>query len=151
MKNADFWDINPSSYLAGSTLLLRYIAQPVNAMYDLRSSRPPSLGQKNPLIHVTLMEATRSSETSVLTRATRNNIPEDGILHSNFKFYSINSHYRHILNHPKITQECRGVSAVGKVNSFHRQTEKANKVTKLSLHTKPQGSTSLLLFITNAV
>jgi hypothetical protein len=31
-------------------------------------------------IHVTLMEALRFSETSVITRATRRNIPEHGIL-----------------------------------------------------------------------
>jgi hypothetical protein len=36
MKNAVFWDINPSSYLIGDTLRLCYRAQLVNVMQGLR-------------------------------------------------------------------------------------------------------------------
>jgi hypothetical protein len=35
MKNVVFWDIKPSSYFTGDTLLLHYRVQPVNAMQDL--------------------------------------------------------------------------------------------------------------------
>jgi hypothetical protein len=89
MKNSVFWDVVPcgcskNRRFAGT--LRFYHQSDKSSIVFLRSVRrllvTANAVPSSPILVTLLMEALRSCETSLITRVTRRNIPEDDLLRS---------------------------------------------------------------------
>jgi hypothetical protein len=83
MKNGVLWDVTPCGSCKNRRLL--YLVYQVVFLHSLRRLLvAASVVPSSPILVTLMKEALRSSQTSVLTRVTRRNIPEGGVLPSSF-------------------------------------------------------------------